>query len=231
MSRQGDAAHRKAIDMTKQESFKRRVRSRMEKTGEKYAAARRVLIDQSNSSGNRNWVSQPEMSEEAIREATGRGWDAWCDVIESWPQHDRGHTAIASYLRDAHNVDGWWAQTVTVGYERITGLRLPHQMADGTFTAGKSGTVPVVSSQLRAMLLSQEDRADLFPGEDTELRSKPTSKSIRLQIGPGIAQIGLDPAGADRTKVSIAHEKLPTADDVEQWKYYWSEWLEAIGGE
>jgi hypothetical protein len=36
--------HGKVVDMTKQESFKRRVRVRMEKTGERYAAARRAIL-------------------------------------------------------------------------------------------------------------------------------------------------------------------------------------------
>jgi hypothetical protein len=34
--------------MTRQESFKRRIRARMEKTGEKYGAARRSLIEQAH---------------------------------------------------------------------------------------------------------------------------------------------------------------------------------------
>jgi hypothetical protein len=81
---------------------------------------------------------------------------------------------------------------------------------------------------LRGMLLDDDDRADLFPGLDTELRSKPTSKVIRLGIGPGVAQIAMDPQPDGRTTISISHEKLPTAGSVEEWKGYWSDWLEAI---
>ena len=85
----------------------------MEKTGERYGAARRVLIVQSSSSGKRQWASEPEMAEDTLREATGRGWDEWCDIIDAWPGHADGHTAIATYVREEHGVDGWWAQTVT----------------------------------------------------------------------------------------------------------------------
>lgn len=213
--------------MTRQETFKRRVRARMEKTGEKYGAARRALIDKAGS-GTRVWVSQPEMSDVAVREATGRGWDEWCDVIDAWPGHAEGHSAIASHVQEAHGVDGWWAQTVTVGYERITGARLPYQLADGTFTAGKSRTVSVDAESLRRMLLDDRDRGELFPGHETTLRSKPTSKTLRIGIGPGVAQISIDEKGDGRSRVAIAHEKLPVAEDVARWKAYWAEWLDAI---
>jgi hypothetical protein len=209
--------------MTRQESFKRRIRARMEKTGEKYAVARRSLIQQAERTG---WVSEPELSDEKVREATGRGWDEWCALIDVEPGRDAGHSTIAAQLIEHHGIDGWWAQTVTVGYERIRGIRLKYQMADGTFTATKSKTVPVEHELLRKTLL--EDRADLFPGIDTELRSKPTSKTVRLVIGPGTAEIALDPTGDGRTKVSVAHAKLPTAADVEMWRGYWGEWLEAL---
>ena len=214
--------------MTRQETFKRRIRQRMEKTGERYGAARRALIEQSSSPGKRQWASEPEMAEDTLREATGRGWDEWCDVIDAWPGHADGHTAIATYVREEHGVEGWWAQTVTVGYERITGLRLPHQQPDGTFSAGKSRTVTVDAGLLREMLLDDEDRADLFPGFETELRSRTSSKVLRIGIGPGTAQIALDTQADGRVKITIAHDKLPTPEAVEEWKTYWSDWLAAV---
>jgi hypothetical protein len=220
--------HGKAVEMTRQETFKRRIRQRMEKTGERYGAARRVLIDQSSSSGERQWASEPEMADVTLREATGRGWDEWCDIIDAWPGRAEGHTAIATYVREEHGVDGWWAQTVTVGYERITGLRLPHQQPDGTFSAGKSRTVTADAELLREMLLDGDDRADLFPGLETELRSRPSSKVLRIGIGPGTAQIALDTQDDGRVKITIAHDKLPTPEAVEEWKDYWSDWLEAV---
>ena len=117
---------------------------------------------------------------------------------------------------------------MTVGYERITGLRLPYQQPNGTFNAGKSRTVAANSEVLREMLLNDLDRADLFPGFDTEVRSRPASKAIRIAIGPGTAQFALEGLPDGRTKVSIVHERLPSPDDVEEWKEYWSEWLIAI---
>jgi len=215
--------------MTKQESFKKRIRRRMAKTGERYVAARRALLEASGSDG-RQWISQPEMSDEAVATATGRGWDEWCDIIDAWPGCDTGHTAIAAYLRDEHDVDMWWSQGVTGGYERITGRRLPYQRPDGTFTAGKSKTITTDAELIRSMLLDDEQRGDLFPGIETTLRSRPDAKALRVQVGPGVAQISLTPASKERTAVSVQHAGLATYDDVEEWKFYWSDWLDAIDG-
>jgi hypothetical protein len=117
---------------------------------------------------------------------------------------------------------------VTVGWERITGRRLPYQRPDGTFTAGKSRTVRVEAADLRAMLLDETDRADLFPGQQTALRSRTTTKDVRLAIGPGTALFTLATQPDGRTKVTVSHERLPEYDDVQEWKVYWDKWLEAL---
>lgn len=213
--------------MTKQATFKRRVRARMAKTGERYSAARASLLAQAPAGRRRTWVSQPEMSDDAVREATGTGWDDWCDLIDTWDL-DGDHPAIAAKLEADTHLDGWWSQSVTVGYERITGLRLPYQRPDGTFTAGKSKTVTVDAAELRAVLLDDEQRGDLFPGYRTELLSKPSAKAIRIAVGPGEAHFGIAAKPDGRASVSVQHRKLAAYDDVAEWKFYWTEWLDAI---
>jgi hypothetical protein len=51
---------------------------------------------------------------------------------------------------------------------------------------------------------------------------------LRIGIGPGTAQIALDPQDDGRVKITIAHDRLSTAEAVEEWKGYWSDWLEAV---
>lgn len=215
--------------MTRQESFKRRIRARMAKTGERYAAARRLLLEQTASSQcRRTWVSEPAITDDKVTAATGRSWNDWCDLLDDWPGRLDGHTAIAAHVQHEHGVDSWWAQTVTVGYERITGLRLPYQMADGTFTAGKSRTVTVDAEVLRTLLLGDDERAELFPGVATELRSKPTTKALRVAFDPGTVLFTIEPTSGGRAKVTVTHERLKTLDEVEEWRFYWTDWLEAI---
>jgi hypothetical protein len=229
--------------MTTQESFKRRVRARMAKTGERYGAARRSMLagadaraeaqrlpesgsDAAASTPPHPWAANPEVTDAALVLATGRGWDGWCAFIDADPGPAAGHTAIAARLVERHGIDGWWAQTITVGYERIRGLRAPYQMADGTFTAARTRTVPVDPDELRDAL--RDAHADLFPGLETEMRSRAGAKRIRVAIGPGVAEFTIDPAAGGRARVSIAHAKLPTAEAAEAWRAYWAEWLAAL---
>lgn len=222
--------------MTRNESFKRRIRARMTETGERYGAARRILLEQADrrtastddAPGRRVWVSDPGHTADAIREATGRGWDEWADLLDAWPGHDDGHTAIATYVRDELGVDGWWAQTVTVGYERISGRRLPHQRADGTFSVSTSRTITVDHEALRDLLLDADGRATLFPTLETTLRSRPTTRDVRLGVGGGVALIHADARDDGRTAITVAHEQLTAPEDVPLWRGFWADWLEAL---
>jgi len=176
------------------------------------------------------WVAEPEVSDDAVRAATGRGWDEWRTVLDAWPGRDDGHTAIAAHVESAHGVDGWWAQTVAVGYERITGRRLPYQQPDGTFTVATSRTLAIDAAAWRARLLDPDARAALFPGLAPDLRSRPTATSLRFALDPGILQIAIDPRPDGRAKVILTHERLPTPDDVERWRAHWSAWLRDLEG-
>lgn len=218
--------------MTTDEALKKRISERiserMAKTGERYSAARQQLVVE-HGPRNRTWVAEPETSNDAVRSATGRGWEEWCDIIDAWPGAKDGHAAVAKHLETHYDsVSSWWAQGVTVGWERITGRRLPGEMPDGTFTANKSRTIGGDAARLRRMLLDDHTRPALFPGQTTELRSKATAKAIRISVGPGVASFGLTDKGDGRVNITIQHAKLPGTDDVDEWKFYWTEWLDAV---
>lgn len=220
--------------MTRQETFKRRIRERMTKTGERYGAARRALLRphaDGDKTRRRQWVAEPQHPDEVIAANTGHGWDDWVDLIDAGPGRQAGHTAIASWVRDDNGVPGWWAQGVTVGYERITGLRLPGQMPNGSFTVSKSRVVRLDRDALRQLLL--DDRDSLFPGFETVLRSKESAKSLRFAFARdgealGTVMFSLDVAPTDRVRITVTHEKLESVDDGEQWKEFWGEWLATV---
>lgn len=219
--------------MTTQQTFKQRVRERMARTGERYAQARRVLLDQQATApridGGRTWVSQPEMSDEAIRANTGRGWDEWCDVIEAFDGHTDGHSAVVEHLLATHeDLTGWWAQGIAVSWERITGRRLPFQQHDGLFGVSRTRTVTVEADVLREMLLDPDGRDALFPDMPVELRSRPTSKNLRLAMEEGTAEVAMVAKDGGRTAVTVAHTRLPDHTVVPAWQDYWVGWLEAL---
>lgn len=178
----------------------------------------------------RPWAAQPQLSDERVREGTGRGWEEWRAIIDAWPGRTEGHTAIAAWLQKEHGLPGWWAQSVTVGYERIAGIRLPHQDADGTFRFGITRTVGQGAAGLRERLLDPAARAALFPGLEVELRSRPSSKNVRLRIAGGSVELAIAPRADGRASVTIQHAKLDSPADVETWRTFWARWLERLGG-
>ena len=185
----------------------------------------RKMIDQES---GRDWVSQPEVESQRVVDATGRGWDEWCDIVDDWPGHEQGHAAVAAWLESEHGVSAWWAQTITIGWERITGRRLPGEMPDGTFTANRSKTVVVDHAELRENLLDGDGREKLFPGRSTELRSKPSAKAIRIGFADTVATISLTSKGDGRVAVSVQHAKLAAPADIDLWKIYWDEFFASI---
>lgn len=175
------------------------------------------------------WVHQPLVDDATVSANTGRGWDDWVAQIDAGPGAAAGHTAIARWLVADLGVDTWWAQNVTVGYERIKGLRMPGQMPDGTYQVQRSRTVARDAADIRDILLDDARRAELVPELETTLRSKPTSKGLRFAAtedghDAGTVMFTVEPAG-ERAKVHVMHEKLVGADEAERWKAHWADWL------
>ena len=53
------------------------------------------------------------ISDEAVKAKTGKGWEEWFKILD----------ARVEQLREHHGLSPWWAQTVTIRYERERGLR------------------------------------------------------------------------------------------------------------
>lgn len=188
------------------------------------------MTDDSATDGRRGWAADPGTDERVVLERTGRGWEQWRTLIDTWPGHVDGHSAVARWLEQEHGVDGWWAQQLTVGWERITGRRLPNQLADGTFTASRSATVAVDAEVLRAHLLDADLRAALFPDQTPELRSRPTSKNVRLGLDEGVAELAVVPKADGRVTITVQHHKLTSPEAVTHWKAVWGAWLAVLPG-
>lgn len=218
--------------MTTQESFKRRIRERMARTGERYGAARRALLPQASGTTRRAWIAQPAVDDDRVRTETGRGWDDWTDAILAGPGRDAGHTAIAAWLREEHGVDPWWAQSVTVGFERITGLRLPGQMPDGSFSVSRSRTLDGEAEVLRAAWEDDDTRGRILPGVAAERRSRPGVKVPRFAVSDedgdqGVVSLLVEEA-RDRVKVVLTHERIADLVTAERWKAFWELWLDDL---
>jgi len=84
---------------------------------------------------------EPAISEETLKTKTGKSWAEWLSILDSWGASEKGHKQTARYLGEVWGVSAWWAQSITVRYERESGLRLFGQRSEGTFTVSVQRTI------------------------------------------------------------------------------------------
>ncbi|MER5335773.1 hypothetical protein [Micromonospora sp. NPDC002717] len=233
--------------MTRDRSFKTRVRARMDKTGESYTTARRQLVARSTaaepaaappeptepapgatSSGTA--VQTERISDALLRERTGRGWDEWFVLLDAWDATGRTHTEIARWLVTTHEVPGWWAQTLTVGYEQTRGLRAPGQRRGGGFLATGSRTVAVPVRRLFDAFADDALRRRWLPDAEVRVRTATAPRTFRADWGDGSTRlvVGFAAVGETKSRVSVQHEKLTGAQQAAELKAYWRDRLAAL---
>jgi hypothetical protein len=228
--------------MTTEKARKRAVRTRMAKTGERYAAARRHIVGDdvdadaagpSAAAALPPRMADPGMTEAAIAAGTGEGWDHWFRLLDDWGTTDRSHTDIARFVRDELGVDGWWAQTVTVGYERARGMRARHQTTRG-FEVSVSKTIAAPRDEVWAAFLEPRRRGRWLEAGAlaSRRRAGAVGRSATFDVpadGTRVA-VAIDPRPDGRSTVTITHEGLAGATAVEAQRIAWREGLARLAG-
>jgi Activator of Hsp90 ATPase homolog 1-like protein len=166
-------------------------------------------------------------SDEAVQGATGRGYDEWFALLDAAGMVSRKHGGIAAKLTDEHGVDSWWAQTITVGYERARGLRPAHGGRDGLYAVSASKTVDVPVEQVFEAFTDPKLLARWLPEGGLHERTSQSGKSARFDWDDGTTRVnvGFYPKDEARSRVALSHERLPDAETAERMKGHWRERL------
>jgi uncharacterized protein YndB with AHSA1/START domain len=221
--------------MPTDKDFKRLVRGRMQKTGESYTTARAHLRKHKPTAAvppapaPADYAKLAGRSDAILKERTGCTWERWVKALDrakadTWP-----HREIAKFVMEKYKVPGWWAQTVTVGYERIKGLRAVGQRRDGSFEANKSKTFAVPLTRLYAAFSNARVRARWLPGVDLTVRTATREKSIRITWPDRTSVVvGFERKGPRKSLVAVQHGKLADRDSATRMKEYWAERLGAL---
>jgi uncharacterized protein YndB with AHSA1/START domain len=243
--------------MTRNKSFKGRVRARMDKTGERYATARHQLVAKAAAPGDPEAAPaaqpgaeaqgaapgdpaqedagavpgfKPPYSDEVIRSNTGKAWDEWFALLDRWGAVERPHPEIARWVNEEHGVPGWWAQGVTVAYEQARGLRAPGQRRGGQFEVNASKTVAVPAERLYEAFADPAVRERWLPGATVEVRTARPAKSIRANWDDGSTRlvIAFTARGGSKSQVALTHERVPDAGTADKLKVFWRERMAAL---
>jgi len=232
--------------MPRNKDLKRLVRARMDKTGEAYTAALSNIIRKPKAAtvstvaaASRSAspaVTKPDyaaiagMSDEKLKEKTGCTWERWVYALDRKGAEKMSHGEIVKIVNEKYKVPGWWSQTVTVGYERIKGLRARGQRRDGTYEANKSRTFNVPVTTLFDAWAKTTVRKRWLNGAIVNVRTATAPKSMRLDFTDrSIIAVGFAAKGKAKSSVAVQHTKLPDRATADRLKQYWSDRLDALG--
>ena len=228
--------------------LKRLVRARMSKTGESYTTARARILAKSSPkprvtalraaesrktsvarARRPNYAELAGYSDEVLKARTGCTWERWVGVLDYHGADKMAHRDIAALVHKKFKIEGWWSQAVTVGYERIKGLRARGQRRDGSYEANKSRTYNVPVETLFGAWADVKVRGRWLDGEIGRVRTSTPEKSMRLDgKDRSIVAVGFWPKGPSKSAVSVQHTRLRDQQTATKLKKYWSERLDAL---
>jgi len=231
--------------MPRNKDLKRLVRARMSKTGESYTAARAKVIARSTTERKSGSVADLRaaaspaapvdyaavagFSDAAIKARTGCTWDRWVFALDHYHADKMSHGEIAALVASKYKIAGWWAQAVTVGYERIKGLRAIGQRRDGTYEANKSRTFNVPVTTLFDAWANARTRSRWLDDRIGNVRTATPAKSMRLDgEDRSIVAVGFMSKGRSKSAVAVQHTRLRDRDTANRLKQYWSERFDAL---
>jgi len=229
------------MTMPLNKDLKRLVRARMTRTGEAYTAARAHVIKKPKTataskaaptatSKTVDYAALAGTSDSTIKTKTGCTWERWVHALDQHGAEQMSHREIATLVNTKYKIPGWWSQTVTVGYERIKGLRARGQRRDGSYEATKSRTFNVPVTVLFDAWADAKMRRRWLDGTKVKVRTATAPKSMRLDwTDRSIIAVGFAAKGRSKSSVAVQHEKLPDRDTAERLKQYWSDRLDALG--
>jgi hypothetical protein len=253
--------------MTRARALKTAIRTRASKTGERYTTARRhVLKALKGRGGDPERLPSPKpaavplklaatpapaasakgsVSDAKSREKTGHGLDHWFGVLDRFGAVEKGHTAAARHLYESHGVDGWYAQGITVAYERARGVRTLNQRCDGDYEVSASKVIGAEATRVVAALSQRRQRArwaaaaaPALVGALAAALDAPSSKGFivrpdgqaryRYKWDATTVQLWVTPKPGGKSTLVVQHMKLASADVVETRRSEWRAAFAAI---
>jgi hypothetical protein len=259
--------------MTRARALKEVIRARAARTGERYTTARRHVLNKISpptasavrlapapaapppsekrpvvehvAAKDAPAATRGGLSDAKALEKTGHGLDHWFDVLDRFGAVDKGHTQAARHLYEVHGVDGWYAQGITVAYERARGVRAPNQRCDGEYEVSVSKVIAARTADVIKALTEPRLRKRWVPDVDPQLAKalasalgSPASKGIvvrpdgqgryRYKWGDTTVQLYLLPKDGGKVSLVATNSKLANPAQVEERRGLWRSAVNAL---
>lgn len=179
------------------------------------------------------------VSDSAVLIRTGQPLAHWFAVLDHFGAPKKGHTASARHLEEEHGVGAWYAQGITVAYERARGLRVANQGSDGKFQVSVSRTIPADVPRI----LRQMGEGGWLQGTDTDLvavheeaLARPEGvrinrlgdAALRYRWGGRAVEITVTGKGGGRSLAAVQLRGLAGPGEVEEQRAMWTRCLELL---
>jgi hypothetical protein len=170
------------------------------------------------------------ISEQKVKEATGRGWMGWFVILNLMEATSIPHKEVAKRLKEQHGAPSWWAQMIAVEYERARGGRKKNERAGGTYAVNVTKVMPVSLSKLFAAATNAKTRKDWFPPGVFEETSKTKDKYWRGKWKTDRKlEFGFYAKGDGKAQIALEIGKLPSSVEVERERAAWKLAMETLG--
>lgn len=197
-----------------------------------------------------NRTGDANISDQAVRTKTGKGWEEWFRILDRFDVKKHGHKAAAKHLSEKHGVSDWWCQMITVQYERERGLREVNQRPDGyqlsvsrviAAPVGRAWDALATTKGLNAWFTHSAKQEFVEGGEYSNgdgdhgvFRRINDHKNIRFTWNskhhkPGsVVEVRFYPKGDDKCQVVLQHMKLASKKEVDDLREAWSWALDSL---
>jgi uncharacterized protein YndB with AHSA1/START domain len=171
-----------------------------------------------------------DISDAAVQARTGKTWAEWFTLLDRAGATKLSHRQIALYLHEQKQLSPWWCQMVTVCYERDRGLREKYQKCDGNYSASASKTIAVPVGTLYTAWQDDRARGRWLPGVAFTIRKATPNKRLHITWtdGKSTVEVAFYAKGDAKSQVTVQHDKLANAKEVERMKAYWTAALERL---
>lgn len=185
------------------------------------------------------------ISKQALSDETGHTWEEWLMILQKTVDQAWSYEDIVNYLRDEHDVEPRWGETIAAAFEQKRGRKPAGLTAASGFQIGVRRTLPVSPERAWELLtapeglrlwlgglpsLPQQGEAYLTEdGTSGQLRVLKPLSQLRMTWQPqdwehaSTVQIRLLPASSGKTTISFHQEKLEDAFRREEMKHRWEQ--------
>lgn len=189
-------------------------------------------------------TSSDSLREETVLEKTGKSRAEWHAILDAFGCKEKGHKESANYLHDEFKISFWWAQSLTVDYERAKGIREIGQRSGGKFAVNVTKTIAAPAAKvweawadqgLVSKWFTSEHRHEFIEGGGYKNADgdRGVYKRIvpyeRIQFTwenekhcPGTLVIVQFTPKGEKTAVAITHEKIADKKGSEDMKEGWN---------